>query len=87
VLDVTLSDLLSGLEAAIRWPSNRGGRSESSAQGRIDGTRRTMEVQKLVRRLRLQFAAMDRTMIGLEGLAIRGAQRRPRSGRPAKRQK
>lgn len=50
-----------------------------------DVTRRTLEIQKLVRRLALQGAALDRTILGLERLSVRPSQSRtPSQGRANK---
>ncbi len=69
VLGVTMSELLSELEVGAtakdveHAPESRDRRAARNA-------RRTFEIQKLVRRLRLQNAAMDRTMTLIEELSV-----------------
>jgi transcriptional regulator with XRE-family HTH domain len=69
VLGVTMSELLSELEVSAAHkevehaPESRDHRAAKNA-------RQTFEIQKLLRRLRLQNAAMDRTMRLLEELSI-----------------
>ena len=65
VLGITMSELLSGLEAggALDMEPKR---LRESGNAAIDAERRMIGVQKLVRRLRFQFAAMDRTMVVLD---------------------
>ena len=84
VLGVTLSELLSGLEdgGARKVESKPGLKSRSQ---RIDvAAHRMFEIQKLVRKLRLQHAAMDRTILGLEDPAGKDVRTpKPSRGLPA----
>jgi transcriptional regulator with XRE-family HTH domain len=73
VLGVTLSELLSGLEdgGPLNLESKRS--PDSGSQKMIDAAHRMFEIQKLVKRLRLQRTEVDRTILALEGLAVRSA--------------
>jgi transcriptional regulator with XRE-family HTH domain len=83
VLGVTLSELLSGLEAGDPLV-NKLRRTPGAV---VDGIHRTVDLQKLVRRLRLQIAAMDKTILELEAPSLRRVERTLRTSPPAKRQK
>jgi transcriptional regulator with XRE-family HTH domain len=86
VLGVTLSELLSGLEVGDAPDGESKRRLEPRSQRTTDAAHRMLEVQKLVRRLRLQRAAMDRTILVLEELAVSGVRRlKPSRGRPTSR--
>ena len=69
VLGVTMSELLSELEDSAspkkveHAPESRDHRAAKSTLG-------TFEIQKLLRRLKVQNKAMDRTVTLLEGLAV-----------------
>jgi len=54
-----LSELLAGLDDVGVWKSKA--RVGSDDQKTVDGTRQMFEVQKMVRRLGIQRATMDRT--------------------------
>jgi transcriptional regulator with XRE-family HTH domain len=69
VLGVTMSELLSELEVSTA-PKEMEHAAESRDQRAAKNARRTFEIQKLLRRMRLQNAAMDRTMLLLEELSI-----------------
>src|ERR1700733_11668578 len=70
VLGVTLSELLSGLEdGGVRKMESKSSVKPSSQRINI-AAHRMFEIQKLVRRLRLQHAAMDRTILGLEDPSV-----------------
>jgi len=72
VLGLTLSELLAGLdEVGVRDRKSKA-RVGSDDQKTFDSTRQMFEVQKMVRRLRIQRAAMDRTVLALEDLAESG---------------
>ena len=85
VLDVTLSELLSGLEDGAAVDGEPKHAPESG--GTLDPVRQMLEIQKLTKRLRLQREAMDKTIQGLETLAVRAVFERQGSspGRPASR--
>ena len=90
VLGVTLSELLAGLDdVGVRDRKSKAGFG-SDDQETADRTRQMFEVQKMVRRLRIQRAAMDRTVLALEDLAESGCRnssvnrRKGRRVRPAK---
>jgi transcriptional regulator with XRE-family HTH domain len=90
VLGVTLSELLAGLDdVGVRDRKSKAGVG-SDDQETADRTRQMFEVQKMVRRLRIQRAAMDRTVLALEDLAESGCRnssvnrRKGRRVRPAK---
>lgn len=73
VFDVTLAELLSGLEDGGTADRKSKRAPGSRSQLLQDATRRTLETQKLVRRLRLQHAVLDRTIVVLEKLAVSDA--------------
>jgi transcriptional regulator with XRE-family HTH domain len=81
VLGVTLSELLSGLEDG----SSLGRKSKhppgSGSQRGSEAALQMFEIRQLVRRLAIQRTALDRTIVTLEELAIRG----PRTRRPTSR--
>ena len=90
VLGLTLSELLAGLDD-VGVPDRKSKAKVGSADHKtVDSTRRMFEVQKMVRRLRIQRAAMDRTVRALEDLAGSGfrnsseTRRTGRRVRPAK---
>jgi transcriptional regulator with XRE-family HTH domain len=66
-LGVTMATLLDGLEngsaANLKIP-----RAEAGSRGIKDAVRRALEAQKLVKRLKLQHAEMNRTILALENL-------------------
>ena len=79
VLGVTLSELLSGLEngralgEALKRPPLSG--AERAAESAV----RTLELQRLATRLRLQGSAINQTIQALDELAVRSSPRRTRS--------
>jgi transcriptional regulator with XRE-family HTH domain len=73
VLGVTLSELLSGLEAGDKL-------TVKSSQGSKDGGQR-MKIQKLVRQLRVQQAAADRAVASLEELVLSSGPANPSATR------
>ena len=79
VLGVTLSELLSGLEDG----SALGGASKRAplpgAERAAGGALRTLELQRLATRLRLQGSAMNQTIQALDELAVRSSPKRKRS--------
>ena len=77
VLGVTMSELLAGLEDRA-WPENdRLGRQMDE---KAAGTSHPMfEVHRLVKRLKLQRAAMDRTVELLEQRALGGGRAKRRA--------
>jgi len=78
VLDVTMSELLSGLEDST-WPErDRAGRASDVKNA--ESARPMFEVHRLVKRLKLQRAAMDRTVELLEERALDAG--RSQAGRP-----
>jgi transcriptional regulator with XRE-family HTH domain len=78
VLGVTMSELLAGLEDST-WPErDRPGRA--SVAKAEDSARPMFEVHRLVKRLKLQRAAMDRTVELLEERALDSG--RSQAGRP-----
>lgn len=68
VLDVSLSELLSGLENGVAAKESKS-RSDLNGQKTRDDDHRLFEIQRLVTRLGVQRAAMDRTILVLEELA------------------
>ena len=80
VLGVTLSELLSGLEdgSALGGASKR--TSLPGTERTFEGARRTLELQRLARRLRLQNSALNQTIQALDELAARGTPTRTGSG-------
>jgi transcriptional regulator with XRE-family HTH domain len=77
VLGVSLSELLLGLEEG--GAQNQESKQRPAGQRAINSVRRAFEIQKLIRRLSHQQAAMDRTMAALEEFAAAGSQARARS--------
>jgi transcriptional regulator with XRE-family HTH domain len=73
VLGVTLSELLSELEVSAAHKDVEHA-PESKDRLAAKNAHRTFEIQKLLRRLRLQNAAMDRTMMLLEEHAVASPQ-------------
>lgn len=71
VLGVTLSELLSGLEYGGARDKEPNPRLKPGSQRINVAAHRMFEIQKLMRRLRLQHAAMDRTILGLEDLPVK----------------
>ena len=69
VLGVSLSELLSGLEqgATVNRELKRRPHSDKDAH-------RVFEMQKLLRQLKLQRAAMDQTMLAFEELVLKDRQ-------------
>ena len=83
VLGVTLSELLSGLEDGGARERESKPRLHVGSQRINDAAHRMFEIQKLVRRLRLQHAAMDQTILGLEDLPVSDVRTpKPFRGRP-----
>ena len=80
VLGVTLSELLSGLEeGTLNGDSMR--RLEPRRKT-TDAVHRLLEAQKLIRRLKLQHAALDQTILILEKLSLSNFQSpKPSRGR------
>ena len=76
VLGVTLSELLSGLEDGTALSRKAKHVPGSGSQGDSDTALLLAEVRQQVRRLALQRTAMDRTIVNLEELAVRGPQAR-----------
>ena len=76
VLGVTLSELLSGLEAGEKL-------SVKSSRGSKDASQR-MKMQKLVRQLRVQHAAADRALTSLEELVLSSGAAKPSATRRRK---
>ena len=82
VLGVTMSELLSGLEGGqergVQHPMNRRGTRSADHM---------FKLQKLVKQLRIQQAAMDRVTASLEELALNApSTRKPSAGRPGRHQ-
>ena len=76
VLGVTLSELLSGLEAGEKLPvKSRGGPKDGS---------QSMKIQKLVRQLRVQQAAANRAVASLEELVLSSGAAKPSATRRRK---
>jgi transcriptional regulator with XRE-family HTH domain len=69
VLDVTPSDLLSALDGGDNQLSDASRKLEGNRPRNIQSERRVQEIQKLLKRLRLQRNAMDQTLGSLETLA------------------
>lgn len=84
VLDVTMSELLAGLEDAGVLDARSKHGTESGNPAIVDGARRMLEIHRMVKRLRLQRDAMDRTVQVLEDLAESGL-RGPESVHPTSR--
>jgi hypothetical protein len=87
-LGVTMSELLPELEVSTA-PKELKHAPEARDHRAVRNARQSFEIQKLLRRLRLQNAAMDRTMTLLEELSIAPPARpvspsmtRVRKGRP-----
>jgi transcriptional regulator with XRE-family HTH domain len=78
VLGVTMSELLAGLEDST-WPERE--RGDSANAKATESVPPMFEVHRLIKRLKLQRAAMDRTVELLEQRAVQGG--RARAGRPA----
>ena len=80
VLGVTLSELFSGLEDG----SALGGASKRAplpgTEKTFEGARRTLELKRLARRLRLQNGALNQTIQALDELAARSTPTRTGSG-------
>lgn len=84
VLGLTLSELLAGLDEVGAQDRKSKAKVGSVDQKTADPTRQMFEVQKMVRRLRIQRSAMDRTVLALEELAESGCRNSlaaPRTGR------
>lgn len=64
VLGMTMSDLLSGLEDNAEPATG----TPASAGRDLRSSRRTLEIKKVLRQLRVQQAALDRTLESLEKL-------------------
>ena len=82
-LGVTLSELLSRLEDGSAAHKESKHAADSGRKGALDPALKMLEIQKLTKRLRLQRDAMDKTILGLETLAVRGIQTAERSPGPA----
>lgn len=85
VLGVTLSELLAGLDDVGVRDRKSKARVGSDDQKTVDTTRQMFEVQKMVRRLRIQRAAMDRTVLALEDLAESGCRKSSETRRTGRR--
>ena len=72
VLDVTMSELLAGLEDAGVLDARSKHGTESGNRAIADDARRVLDIHRMVKRLRLQRDAMDRTVQVLEDLAESG---------------
>ena len=79
VLGVTLSELLSGLEDGSAFEKASKRSLETGAKRSLDAAHRTLELQKLAKRLRLQGSAMNQTIQALDELAVRSSPKRTRS--------
>jgi transcriptional regulator with XRE-family HTH domain len=80
-LGVTMSALLDGLENGIA-ANPKVPRAEASGRGVKDSVHRALEAQKLVRRLKLQHAEMNRTIVALENLPAKDSSRPTRRRMP-----
>jgi transcriptional regulator with XRE-family HTH domain len=80
-LGVTMSALLDGLENGIA-ANPKVPRAEASGRGVKDSVHRALEAQKLVRRLKLQHAEMNRTIVALENLPAKDSSRPTRGRMP-----
>ena len=80
-LGVTMSALLDGLENGIA-ANPKVPRAEASGRGVKDSVHRALEAQKLVRRLKLQHAEMNRTIMALENLPAKDSSRPTRRRMP-----
>ncbi len=76
-LGVTMSTLLDGLENGIAT-NVKLPQAEAGSRVVKDSVHRTLQAQKLVKRLKLQHAEMNRTILALENLLAKG-RRRPKS--------
>jgi transcriptional regulator with XRE-family HTH domain len=83
VLGVTMSELLAGLEDGA-WPEDKRAGRASDVKA-AESTHAIFEVHRLVKRLKLQRAAMDRTVELLEQRTIEAG--RARARRPALKRK
>ena len=72
-LGVTMSTLLDGLENGTA--GNPMPRAEAGNRGIKDAVHRALEAQKLVKRLKLQHAEMNRTIVALENLPAKDSSR------------
>ena len=80
-LGVTLSALLEGLEDGGA-PNLKSLQGESGGKG-ADATQQLLATEKLVRRLKLQHAEMNRTILALENPPAKGRHRSKSPGRQA----
>jgi len=85
VLDVTLSELLAGLEDAGVLEGRLKQKTKSDNRLIVDDARRKLEIHKMVKRLRLQRDAMDRTVRALEDLTEAGFRKPASVHRPSRR--
>ena len=80
-LGVTMSTLLDGLEngtaSTVKLP-----RAEASGREVKEAVHRALEAQKLVKRLKLQHAEMNRTIVALENLPAKDSSRPTRRRMP-----
>lgn len=76
-LEVTMSTLLEGLENGDSTDLKLA-RAETGARGVKEAAHRALEAERLVKRLKLQHAEMNRTILALEKLPAK-ASRRPKT--------
>jgi len=79
---VTMSTLLDGLEHGSAT-NLKMARAEAGGLGVKEAVHRALEAQKLVKRLKLQHAEMNRTILALENLPDNDS-RRPNASRGSK---
>jgi transcriptional regulator with XRE-family HTH domain len=85
VLDVTLSELLAGLEDGGVLEGRPKQKKKAGRTLMVDDARRKIEIRKMVKRLAIQRDAMDRTMRALEDLAEAGLSMPASIHRPSRR--
>ena len=71
-LGVTMSALLDGLEAGTET-NLRSPRAEAGGRAAKETAHRVLETRKLLKRLKLQHAEMNRTILALENLPEKGS--------------
>ncbi len=83
-LGVTMSALLDGLEGGTE-PNLKSPRPETGGRAVKEAVHRALEAQRLVKRLKLQHAEMNRTIVALEDLPAKdGRQPKVSRGRKSK---